>query len=382
MAIVASLIGRRRMSLGEKMAQVPWGLVIIVTVISAIGLMMLYSAAGGNLEPWAMKQMIRFAIGFVLMLAIATVPIRIWYRSSYFIYGFALILLIIVKFQGSIGMGAQRWLDIGFVRVQPSEIMKFALIMALGRFFDQRSNEGAGQWLTLMIPVLLLLAPVGLIVVQPDLGTAMILIMASGMIFFVIGISWWFLGGGLLVMVAIAPVAWHYLHDYQRSRILVFLDSSRDPLGTGYNIIQSKIAIGSGGWFGKGFLQGTQSHLNFLPEKQTDFIFTMLGEEFGFLGSSFVLLLYAVLLYNGYRIVSRVSSRYAKIVAIGIIGFMFLSIFVNVGMVMGMIPAKGVPLPFLSYGGTSLVVTLCGMGLLMNLWIHRDARLGPGGVED
>ncbi|MCX8500705.1 MAG: FtsW/RodA/SpoVE family cell cycle protein, partial [Alphaproteobacteria bacterium] len=235
MAIVASLIGRRRMSLGEKMAQVPWGLVIIVTIISAIGLLMLYSAAGGNLEPWAMKQMIRFAIGFVLMLAIATVPIRIWYRSSYFIYGLALILLIGVKFQGSIGMGAQRWLDIGLVRVQPSEIMKFALIMAIGRFFDQRGNEGSGQWLGLMIPVLLLLAPVGLIVVQPDLGTAMILIMASGMIFFVIGISWWFLGGAFLFMVAIAPVAWHYLHDYQRSRILVFLDSSRDPLGTGYN---------------------------------------------------------------------------------------------------------------------------------------------------
>ena len=382
MAIIASLIGRRRLSLGEKLASMPWGLVMIVTMISAIGLMMLYSAAGGNLEPWALKQMIRFAIGFVLMLAIATVPIRFWYSASYFIYAFALILLIVVKFQGSIGMGAQRWLDIGLVRVQPSEIMKFALIMALGRFFDQRGNDGSGQWFTMVVPVLLLLAPVGLIVVQPDLGTAMILIMACGMIFFVIGISWWILGGGLLSMVAIAPVAWHYLHDYQRARILVFLDSSRDPLGTGYNIIQSKIAIGSGGWTGKGFLQGTQSHLNFLPEKQTDFIFTMLGEEFGFLGSLFVLILYAILLYYGYRIVSRVSSRYARIVAIGIVGFMFLSIFVNIGMVMGMIPAKGVPLPFLSYGGTSLVVTLCGMGLLMNLWIHRDARLGPGGVED
>ncbi|MDI9408999.1 MAG: rod shape-determining protein RodA [Candidatus Pacebacteria bacterium] len=382
MAIIASLIGRRRQSFTEKLVQMPWGLVIVVTILCVIGLFMLYSAAAGNFDPWASKQLVRFAIGMVLMLGIATVPIRFWYRASYVIYALALILLVVVKFQGSIGMGAQRWLDFGFVRVQPSEIMKYALIMALARFFDQRGSDGASQWLALVIPLILLAAPVGLIAVQPDLGTAVILIMACGMIFFTIGISWWVLGGGILTLIAAAPLVWHYLHDYQKARVLVFLDSSRDPLGTGYNIIQSKIAIGSGGWTGKGFMQGTQSHLNFLPEKQTDFIFTMLGEEFGFLGAIFVLCLYGIVLLYGYRIVSRVASRYARIVAIGIIGFMFLSIFVNVGMVMGMIPAKGVPLPFLSYGGTSLVVTLCGMGLLMNLWIHRDARLGAGGVED
>ena len=382
MAIVASLIGRRRYSLGDKFTQIPWGLVAIVCCLSLIGFAMLYSAAGGKLEPWAGKQMVRFSIGVVLMIWIATTPIRVWLRLAYVIYGIALALLVAVKLQGTVGMGAQRWLEFGTFRLQPSEVMKLALVLAVARFFDQRGSDHSGNYLQLTIPLLLLLMPVVLTAMQPDLGTSLIMIIASGAIVFAIGLSWWILGGGILLLLTAAPFAWQYLHDYQKARILVFLNPSRDPLGTGYNIIQSKIALGSGGIFGKGYMLGTQSHLNFLPEKQTDFIFTMLGEEFGILGCLLVLFLFSGLLWYGFHIVSRGTSRFARIVALGITTFIFLNLFINVAMVMGMIPAKGVPLPFLSYGGSSLVVTLIGIGLLMNCWIYREVRLGPGGVDD
>ncbi|MCX8505921.1 MAG: rod shape-determining protein RodA [Alphaproteobacteria bacterium] len=381
MTLVFSLINSRSLSLRQKLLLLPWGLVVVVTLLAVIGILMLLSASGGNLDPWAFKQMLRFAAGFTLMIVVAVTNIKVWLRSAWLVYAAGLLLLIAVKFQGTIEMGAQRWLDLGIMKIQPSELMKLGFILVMARYFDSRGADFSGRLVSLVIPILLVIAPISLIIVQPDLGTAVIFMIATFLLLFVVGLSWRIIGAICVMVAAATPFAWHFLHDYQKERILVFLNPSRDPLGTGYNIIQSKIALGSGGLTGKGYMLGTQSHLNFLPEKQTDFIFTMLGEEFGLLGGMALLLIYGVLFVYGFSIATRAASRFGRLVALGVTFFLFLNVFVNVAMVMGMIPAKGVPLPFVSYGGSSLVVMMIGIGLMMSVWVHRDARLGPGGVE-
>ncbi len=373
---------RRDASVWRKLVQVNWLLVMLVTMLGGIGFAMLYSAAGGDLQPWAFKQIVRFCFGLLLMVGCACVDLRFWMRWAYAGYALGMLMLVAVAVQGVVGMGAQRWLDFGVIQLQPSELMKYLLVLSLARYFHGAQIDDTRRILFLVPPLTMVAAPVALVLKQPDLGSALMLLMMTAGLLFVAGVRWWkFALAGLAVAGAV-PLGWNFLRPYQKARVLTFLDPQRDPLGAGYHIIQSKIALGSGGMFGKGFLQGTQSHLNFLPEKQTDFIFTMLAEEFGLVGSLTLIGLYLLILMYGFAIAFRSTSQFGRLVAIGVVLTLFLSMFVNMAMVMGLIPAKGVALPMLSYGGSSLVVTMFGFGLLMSVWVHRDLRLGRRGTDD
>ncbi len=360
----------------RKLRQINWPMILLVCLLAGIGFVMLYSAAGGRLEPWANRQMIRFAVGLVLLFSVAVVDIRLWLRNAYVIYGGALALLVAVEIAGDIGMGAQRWIDLGFIQLQPSELMKVAMVLALARYFHGREMGSVGRVLSLVPPLLLVALPAVLVLKQPDLGTAGMLIMGGGALFLAAGVRLWKFGVVLAAGLAAVPVAWNLLHDYQKNRVLTFIDPERDPLGAGYHILQSKIAFGSGGVFGKGYLLGTQSHLNFLPEKQTDFIFTMLAEEFGLAGALTLLLVYSVLIAYGFAIALRSRSHFGRLLALGLTFNLFLFVFINMAMVMGIIPVVGVPLPLVSYGGTAMLTVLIGFGLVMNVYVHRDIRIG------
>ena len=315
------------------------------------------------------------------MIVIALVDIRFWFKCSYLFYGAALVLLLGVELMGSTGMGAKRWINLGFIQLQPSEVMKIVLVMALARYFHGISAENIRGKLVLIPPLLMVIAPSALVLKQPDLGTAVLLVMASGAVFFCAGVRLRLFAFLCVGGIAAAPVGWTFLRPYQQNRILTLLDPDRDPLGTGYNIIQSKIALGSGGLSGKGFLQGTQSHLNFLPEKQTDFIFTMLAEEFGMIGSLVLLGLYSLVLVYGMIIAVRAKNQYARLLALGLTTNLFLYIFINMAMVMGLIPVVGVPLPLISYGGTVMLTILIGVGLVMSTWVHRNLRIPRHGLD-
>lgn len=370
----------REMSLGEKVWQINWGLVVLAAVIASIGFAMLYSAANGHFEPWASRQMGRFAAGLVLLLTVALIDIRLWFRYSYGIYFVALALLVAVEFVGATGMGAQRWIDLGIVQIQPSEIMKVALVLALARYFHGMSMEEISRPAAMLFPVALVLAPAALVLKQPDLGTAMMLLMAGAAVFFCAGVRLWkFVLVGAVGLAAI-PIGWQFLHDYQKRRVLTFLNPESDPLGAGYHTLQSKIALGSGGAFGKGFLQGSQSHLNFLPEKQTDFIFTMLAEEFGMIGGLLLLALYAIVLVYGLAIALRARNQFGRIAAMGLTCNVFFYVFINIAMVMGLVPVVGVPLPLVSYGGTAMLTLMATIGLLISVYIHRDVRISRRGI--
>ncbi|HET9149045.1 MAG TPA: rod shape-determining protein RodA [Alphaproteobacteria bacterium] len=363
-------------SLGNKLRQIRWGMVVVLACVVGIGIAMLYSAANGNFQPWASRQLVRFAAGFILMLGVACVDIRFWLRYAYAIYGIALVLLVWVDVAGVAGMGAQRWVGVGPITIQPSEVMKVSLVVVLARYFHGLSAEDAGKILPLLWPLVLVVVPVLLVLKQPDLGTAVMLLLAAGAVFFLAGVRVWMFGVALAAAGGILPVAWTHLKDYQRDRILTFLNPDSDPLGAGYHILQSKIALGSGGLFGRGFLQGTQSHLNFLPEKQTDFIFTMLAEEWGLIGGVVLLTLYLTLVAYGYGIGLRSRSQFGRILALGLTTMFFLYIFINVAMVMGLVPVVGVPLPLISYGGTAMVTLLVAFGMVLGVYIHRDTAIG------
>jgi len=359
-----------------------WGMIVLICMIAAIGLGMLYSAANGNFDPWASRQAIRFGVGFVFMLVVALIDIRIWFRFSYIFYIGALVLLIGVEVMGSIGMGAQRWIDLKFIQLQPSELMKVAIVFALARYFHGVSQEDIGRITFLLIPLAMVLAPSVLVLRQPDLGTTGMLVMASGAVFFCAGVRLWKFVVVLAAGLAAIPIGWQFLHSYQKNRVLIFLNPEQDPLGTGYHIHQSKIAFGSGGVFGKGFLQGSQSHLNFLPEKQTDFIFTMLAEEFGMVGGLVLLGLYLLLMVYGVAISLRSRNQFGRLLAIGLTFNLFLYVFINIAMIMGLVPVVGVPLPLISYGGTVMLTVLVGLGLVMSVWLHRDIKISRHGVYD
>ncbi len=369
-------------TLGQKIWQLNWGMMLLICLIAAIGLGMLYSAANGNFDPWASKQAIRFGVGFVVMLVVALVDIRIWFRFSYLFYIGALLLLVGVEVMGSIGMGAQRWIDLKFIQLQPSELMKVAIIFALARYFHGVSQEDIGRVTFLFIPLVMVLAPSVLVLRQPDLGTTGMLVMASGAVFFCAGVRLWKFAVVLAAGLAAIPIGWQFLHSYQKNRVLIFLNPEQDPLGTGYHIHQSKIAFGSGGVFGKGFLQGSQSHLNFLPEKQTDFIFTMLAEEFGMVGGLVLLGLYILLMVYGLAISLRSRNQFGRLLAIGLTFNLFLYVFINIAMIMGLVPVVGVPLPLISYGGTVMLTVMMGLGLVMSVWLHRDIKISRHGVHD
>ena len=364
-----------RLTLAEKLMHVSWTLVFLICVTASVGFLMLYSAANGNLDPWASRQMLRFAVGLMMMFVVALIDIRIWLRLAYPAYFVNLLLLIAVEVIGSIGMGAQRWIDLGIMQLQPSETMKIAMILALARYFHGPTLEDVWRPTHLLIPIIMILAPVGLVLKQPDLGTALMLLMVGGAMLFLVGVRLWkfavVIAGGL----AAVPIAWQFLHSYQRDRILTFLNPERDPLGAGYHNLQSQIALGSGGFWGKGFLEGTQSHLNFLPERHTDFIFTMLGEELGLAGGLALLLLFLTIIVFGIVIGLRSRNHFGRLLALGVTVNLFLYVFINIAMVMGLIPVVGVPLPLISYGGTAMLAVLFGFGLLLSVYIHRDVRI-------
>lgn len=352
------------------------GIFFTIFAITSISLITLYSAAQGSMDPWAYKQSVRFFIGLGLLLVVAMIDIRVWCSWSYGLYFISLILLIAVEITGYVGMGAQRWVNLGIFNLQPSELMKIALILALARYFQERSLEETRRVKSLIIPLILIGMPVLLVLRQPDLGTAMILILSGLTIFFVTGVRWWFFISGLLSVGALSPILWNKLHDYQKKRILIFLNPEMDPSHSGYHVIQSKIAIGSGGVLGKGFMKGTQSQLNFLPEKQTDFIFTMFCEEFGMIGGIILIILYIILIAYGLRVAFLSRNHFGRLVAFGMTSTIFYYTFINMAMVMGLLPVVGVPLPFMSYGGTAMLTLLMGQGFILSVLTYYEIRIG------
>ncbi len=374
--------GRPRHSLAEKLLSLNWGLIFLLSLVAAIGIGMLYSAANGAWQPWAAKQAMRFGVAAAIMVMAALVDLRTWLRIAYWFYGAVMGLLVAVEIKGAVGMGAQRWIDLGVIQIQPSEMMKIAAVLALARYFNGRTVEEVARPTRLLVPALLVLVPAALVLKQPDLGTALMLVLGGAAMFFLAGVRVWQFGLVLAAGCGAVPVAWRFLRDYQKNRIYTFLDPENDPLGAGYHSLQSKIAIGSGGWSGKGFLMGTQSHLNFLPERQTDFIFTMLAEEWGFIGGLVLLGLYLLIFAYGFAIAIRSKSHFGRLLALGITTNLFLYVFINTAMVMGLIPVVGVPLPLISYGGTAMLTVMFGFGLLMSVYIHRDVRIGRFGEAE
>jgi rod shape determining protein RodA len=355
-----------------------WPLALLLAAVSAVGFLMLYSVAGGRIEVWAEPQMKRFVAGMLVMFVIGFVPIWFWRNISLLAYGVALSLLVGVEFFGSIGMGAQRWIDLGPVRIQPSELMKIGLVMLLAAYYDWLDIRRTSRPLWVAIPVALILLPTFLVLKQPDLGTAILLIAGGGIVMFAAGVSLWYFGTVIALVVALVFAVfesrgtdWQLIEDYQFKRIDTFLDPGSDPLGAGYNITQAQIALGSGGWGGKGFMQGTQSRLNFLPEKHTDFIFTTLAEEFGFVGALSLLILYILII--GFSLVSAMTNRdrFSSLLIYGVAGTFFLFFTVNMGMVTGLMPVVGVPLPLVSYGGTAMMVLLASFGMVQSAHVHR-----------
>lgn len=362
----------------RKVLHLNWPLIMLIVAVACIGFLMLYSVAGGRLETWAQPQMERFGVGMVLMIALAFVPIWFWRSIAIPAYAACLLLLVAVDLVGHTTMGAQRWLDLGPIRLQPSELMKIALVLMLAAYYDWLPLEKVSHPLWVAIPVALILVPTGLVMVQPDLGTSLMLTLGGAFTAFAAGVSAWYfvavfgLGAGAVFLVLESRgTPWQLLHDYQFRRIDTFLDPTTDPLGAGYNITQAHIALGSGGWSGRGFMQGTQSRLDFLPEKHTDFIFTTLAEEFGFIGAMSLLALYALIV--GFCLHSAITNRdrFASLLTIGVAATFFLYFAVNMGMVMGLMPVVGVPLPMVSYGGTQLMILLMAFGMVQSAHVHR-----------
>ena len=367
-----------QLSIPAKLRQLPVFFILLVLALGGIGVVALYSAANGSFQPWAARHLERFGVGLAVMLGLSLVDIRVWYRAAYPIYFAMLLLLAGVEVAGKVGgLGAQRWLDVGFgVQIQPSELMKIALVLGLARYFHIASSEDPGRLVRLIAPALMIAVPTILVLLQPNLGTAIMLSLVGAAMLFVGGARIWLFILGLAALPVAGMVAWRFMHDYQQRRVLTFLDPSADPLGAGYHITQSRIALGSGGLFGKGFLNGTQSHLNFLPEKQTDFIFPLFAEEWGLWGCVVLLGLFALVAYYGIVVGLRSRNHFGRMLAIGLSVNLFLYVFINMAMVMGLIPVVGVPLPLISYGGTSMLAVMIGFGLLISALIHRDVRFG------
>jgi rod shape determining protein RodA len=369
-----------QLGLFEKIVAINWFIVLMICIISGIGIALLYSVAGGSMDPWAKKQLIRFLIGLGAMFFIALINIRVWMYFAYPIYFITLVMLVVVDVIGHKGMGSTRWLDIGFMRLQPSEIMKIALILVLCRYFHCLELGGEKKLKSLIWPVLLIALPLFLVLRQPDLGTSLLIAFGGIAIIFAAGVRIWIFIVGILSAIPIAIFKWNTLPSYQRGRVETFLNPERDPLGAGYQIVQSKIAFGSGGVSGKGFMQGTQSQLNFLPEKQTDFIFTVLAEEFGLVGSVGLLGLYLTIIGYAIFVSFTIVNKFGRLLILGMGITFFLYIFINMGMVMGMLPVVGVPLPLVSWGGSAMLTLMIGMGLIFSVAIHRQQKIPRGGA--
>lgn len=360
----------------EKLMGLSWGLIVLVTLTALVGYTALYSAGGGSPEPWAAKHLIRFFMGAGMMLVVALIDIRVWYRLAWPIYLLSVALLVLVDIMGHIGMGAQRWINLGFMQLQPSEMIKIAVVLVLARYFHAATLDDMRRLTFLIIPAFIILVPFGLVLLQPDLGTSLKVLIIGTSMFFIAGASLWLFIGGIAAMAAVIPLAWTFvLHDYQKKRVYTFLDPESDPLGAGFHITQSKIALGSGGIGGKGFLQGTQSNLDFLPEKQTDFIFTLWAEEWGLIGCLVLLTIFAIIFAYGFWIAFRARQSFARYLVMGLTINYSLYVFINTAMVMGMIPVVGVPLPLISHGGTAMLSILFGFGLILSSNLYRESRV-------
>lgn len=376
MALRPYAAAKRTLSVAEKLLEVNWGLVLLIALIGLAGIAMLYSVAGGHFHPWALRQLGHFVLGLVVLLVAAMIDIRVWMSLAYPAYAVALLLLIAVDLFGHVGLGAQRWISIGPLDLQPSELMKIALVLALARFLHGKSVEDVSKPVPLAIGLAMIALPAMFVFLQPNLGTTLIIIMDGCALLFLAGLSWWWIGPTVGAIAAAIPLAWQFvLHDYQKARVETFLDPASDALGKGWNITQAKIAIGSGGVAGKGFLEGTQSRLNFLPEKQTDFIWTSFCEEFGFVGALALLILFAVVIFYGVQTALSARSQFARLVAMGVILNFFFYIMINGMMVMGLIPVVGIPMPLLSYGGSAMLTVMLGFGILMSVHIHRQVEI-------
>lgn len=362
-------------TLKDKIFLFPKTLTVLVMLLSSIGFLMLYDATGGNLKPYAMKQIIYFAVFFPVMCFIGLSNIKLFFNASYYIYAGALILLIAVELIGHTAMGATRWINLGFFKLQPSELMKIGLVFALAKYFHTIESKDVGRVVYLLIPAVLVTVPLLIILKQPDLGTAMVLCIVAVIILYLAGVKLYIFGIGAFTGAASMPILWHYLHDYQKRRIMIFLDPEKDKLGSGYNIMQSKIAIGSGGFWGEGRLSGSQAQLEFLPEHQTDFVFSLFAEEFGFVGCIALLFLFGLLIFKAARIGINCKSMFGKLLSFGLLSVFSVHVFINIGMVIGVLPVVGLPLPFMSYGGTSMATMLLSFGFMINVAMNDKIAL-------
>jgi rod shape determining protein RodA len=362
---------RHDYSLAGQWRLLPWGLIFLITLIAIVGFLALYSA-GGGLQPYALKHAMRFGVGLIIMFAAAFVPLHWWRRLAWPIYVVSVLMLIFVDVKGHVGMGAQRWINLGFMKLQPSELMNIALVLALAAFYERREPYISSRPVQLIIPLLTIFVPVALVVIQPDLGTGLKLSAVGLCVMLLAGVGWWFFITGFVLAIPAGFVGWHFLRDYQKNRVLTFLNPESDPLGAGYHVTQSMIAFGSGGVGGKGYMQGSQSRLNFLPEKQTDFIFTLWNEEWGFVGGVFLLLLFAATIAYGYMLAGQARQPFARLVIIGLTLNISLYVIINTGMVMGLMPVVGIPLPLVSHGGTVMWSVLLAFGIILCGATYRE----------
>jgi len=354
-----------------KLQSINYPLLGLIITLFFVGLAALYSISNGDFNSWPLKHSQRFILGLIIFFLVIFFDLRLIFGYAYVIFFLSIISLAIIPFFGIESNGATRWINIAGISLQPSEFVKYTLILALAKYFHSINNDSSFIK-TLIIPLIITIVPVLLVITQPDLGTALIILLGGISLFWISGLNYKYFIVGVFSILCSLPVLWQYLKDYQKDRVLTFFNPERDPLGNGYHIMQSKIALGSGGIFGKGYMEGTQSHLNFLPEMQTDFIFTMLGEEFGFTGTLLLLLIYAALIMISIRLALKSRSLFSKYLSLGVCNVFFIYVFVNIGMVTGLLPVVGVPLPFISYGGSSMLAVMFGFGLLMNCYINRN----------
>jgi len=354
-----------------KLQSINYPLFGLIIILFFVGLAALYSISNGDFNSWPLKHSQRFIFGLIIFFLVILFDLRLIFGYAYVIFFLSIMSLVIIPFFGIESNGATRWINIAGISLQPSEFVKYTLVLALAKYFHSINNDSSFIK-TLIIPLIITIVPVLLVIIQPDLGTALIILIGGISLFWISGLNYKYFIVGIFSILCSLPVLWQYLKDYQKDRVLTFFNPERDPLGNGYHIMQSKIALGSGGIFGKGYMEGTQSHLNFLPEMQTDFIFTMLGEEFGFIGTLLLLLIYAALIMISIRLALKSRSLFSKYLSLGVCNVFFIYVFVNIGMVTGLLPVVGVPLPFISYGGSSMLAVMFGFGLLMNCYINRN----------
>jgi rod shape determining protein RodA len=362
-----------------KLAEIDWVFILAMTLIAGAGGLMLFSIAGSSWTPWAAPHLVRYGLCLVLLIILAVVDIRVWFAIAYPVYGIGLLLLIAVELVGDVRLGAQRWLSLGPFSFQPSEVMKIGIVLALARLYHGVSAQRARLSWWLLIPAVMIGAPALLVAHEPDLGTAILIALTGVTIVVLAGLSWRIIAAGVALVAAVIPPFFLFvMHDYQRERVLTFLNPERDPSGSGYHSLQSMIALGSGGLLGKGYGLGSQSQLNFLPEKQTDFIFATLAEEFGFVGCISVLILYAAVIFMALRTASLSHSHFGRLAAAGATATFTLYVMINGAMTMGLAPVVGVPMPMLSYGGTVMLTVMIGFGLVQSARVHRYAEVTSG----